>query len=110
MKSLIVDGVWLQRYQLSHRKWDPNLQTDHKHQLSSDKVLEDGSGDAQAAINRRNIIAKIRSLDQADLKDAVQKVKVKWNIQADENSKFFHGLINRRRHQLSIKGIKSKRV
>lgn len=70
-----------------------------------DKVLEDGIGDAQAAINRRNIIAEIWSLDQADFKDVVQKAKVKWNIKADENSKFFHRLINRQRNQLSIKGI-----
>ncbi|GKB31152.1 RNA-directed DNA polymerase, eukaryota [Tanacetum coccineum] len=35
----------------------------------------------------------------------MQKAKVKWEVEADENSKFFHGIINRKRHQLAINGI-----
>ncbi|GJQ91492.1 RNA-directed DNA polymerase, eukaryota [Tanacetum coccineum] len=43
-----------------------------------------------------------RELDRGDL---AQKVKVKWAIEGDENSKFFHGLINKKMSQLSIRGI-----
>nr|GFB83274.1 RNA-directed DNA polymerase, eukaryota [Tanacetum cinerariifolium] len=38
-------------------------------------------------------------------KDAVQKAKVKWAIEGDENSKFFHGIIIKRRSQLAIRGV-----
>nr|GEY23912.1 RNA-directed DNA polymerase, eukaryota [Tanacetum cinerariifolium] len=41
----------------------------------------------------------------SDLKDAAQKAKVKWAIKGDENSKFFHGIINKRRAQLAIRGV-----
>ncbi|GKE29664.1 RNA-directed DNA polymerase, eukaryota, partial [Tanacetum coccineum] len=33
------------------------------------------------------------------------KSKVKWAIEGDENSSFFHGIINKRRSQLAIRGI-----
>nr|GFA49058.1 RNA-directed DNA polymerase, eukaryota [Tanacetum cinerariifolium] len=32
-------------------------------------------------------------------------IGVKWAIEGDENSKFFHGLINKKRSQLSIRGV-----
>ncbi|GKA53488.1 RNA-directed DNA polymerase, eukaryota [Tanacetum coccineum] len=37
--------------------------------------------------------------------DNFQKSKVKWAVEGDENSKFFHGIINKRRAQLAIRGI-----
>nr|GEV00511.1 RNA-directed DNA polymerase, eukaryota [Tanacetum cinerariifolium] len=37
--------------------------------------------------------------------DRVQKAKIQWAIEGDENSKFYHGIINRKRANLSIKGI-----
>nr|GEV79627.1 RNA-directed DNA polymerase, eukaryota [Tanacetum cinerariifolium] len=40
-----------------------------------------------------------------DLKDAAQKAKVNWAIEGDENSIFFHGVINKRRSQLAIRGV-----
>lgn len=38
----------------------------------------------------------------------MQKAKVKWGIEADENTKFFHGVINKKRSQLAISGIKEE--
>ncbi|GJZ98259.1 RNA-directed DNA polymerase, eukaryota, partial [Tanacetum coccineum] len=38
-------------------------------------------------------------------KDLVQKSKIKWAIEGDENSKFFHGIINKKKSQLSIRGV-----
>nr|GFA91850.1 hypothetical protein [Tanacetum cinerariifolium] len=33
------------------------------------------------------------------------KAKVKWSIEGDENLKFFHGIINKRRNNFAIRGI-----
>nr|GFA06011.1 RNA-directed DNA polymerase, eukaryota [Tanacetum cinerariifolium] len=38
-------------------------------------------------------------------RDAAQKSKIKWAIEGDENSKFFHGIINKKRSYLSIRGV-----
>ncbi|GKC90473.1 hypothetical protein Tco_1151122 [Tanacetum coccineum] len=35
----------------------------------------------------------------------MQKAKIQWAIEGDENSKFFHGIINRKRANLAIKGV-----
>ncbi|GKC70984.1 RNA-directed DNA polymerase, eukaryota [Tanacetum coccineum] len=48
---------------------------------------------------------KLHELKQMDLKDAAQKANVNWAIEGDENSKFFHGVINKRRSQLAIRGV-----
>nr|GEY17495.1 RNA-directed DNA polymerase, eukaryota [Tanacetum cinerariifolium] len=34
-----------------------------------------------------------------------QKAKIKWSIEGDENSKFFHGIINKKRSHLAIRGV-----
>ncbi|GJS00445.1 RNA-directed DNA polymerase, eukaryota [Tanacetum coccineum] len=48
------------------------------------------------------------NLDDMNKKDSIdlaQKAKVKWAIVGDENSKFFHGIVNKKRRYLAIKGI-----
>nr|GFA68397.1 hypothetical protein [Tanacetum cinerariifolium] len=38
-------------------------------------------------------------------KGMAQKAKVRWAIEGDENSKYFHGIINKKRSQLAIHGV-----
>ena len=44
--------------------------------------------------------------DKKEMLDLNQKSKIKWCIEGDENSKYFHGVLNRKRRQIAIKGIK----
>lgn len=37
--------------------------------------------------------------------DMFQKAKIRWAIKGDENSKYFHGIINKKRSQLAIHGV-----
>ncbi|GKB34375.1 hypothetical protein Tco_0879317 [Tanacetum coccineum] len=37
--------------------------------------------------------------------DMAQKAKICWPIEGDENSKYFHGIINKKRSQLAIHGV-----
>ncbi|GJT14516.1 hypothetical protein Tco_0861558 [Tanacetum coccineum] len=34
-----------------------------------------------------------------------QKAKIKWAIEGDEKSKYYHGILNKKRNQLSIRGV-----
>nr|GFC45860.1 RNA-directed DNA polymerase, eukaryota [Tanacetum cinerariifolium] len=48
---------------------------------------------------------KLHDINQMKAKDSFQKTKIKWAIEGDENSKFFHGIINKKRSQLAIRGV-----
>nr|GFD56854.1 RNA-directed DNA polymerase, eukaryota, reverse transcriptase zinc-binding domain protein [Tanacetum cinerariifolium] len=53
-------------------------------------------------------ISKLQELDyfkKMSSMDLMQKASVKWDVDGDENSKFFHGLIILRRKSQLIHGI-----
>ena len=37
--------------------------------------------------------------------DCLQKLKINWAVEGDENTKFFHGLLKRNRKQKAIRGV-----
>nr|GEW72640.1 RNA-directed DNA polymerase, eukaryota [Tanacetum cinerariifolium] len=73
--------------------------------VAIDKILDTGAVSDELLANRLNLSHKLHELNQLDLKEAVQKAKVKWAIEGDENSKIFHGIINKRHSQLAIRGV-----
>nr|GEZ98549.1 hypothetical protein [Tanacetum cinerariifolium] len=48
---------------------------------------------------------QMQDIKSSDARDCMQKAKIQWAIEGDENSKFFHGIINRKRTDLAIKGV-----
>ena len=46
-----------------------------------------------------------QDLDHISHMDLAQKSRVRWGVEGDENSGYFHGVINRKRRQLAIKGV-----
>nr|GEU46509.1 RNA-directed DNA polymerase, eukaryota [Tanacetum cinerariifolium] len=73
--------------------------------VAIDKDLDNGIISDDMLLNCLELSQKLYDLKQSDLKDAAQKAKVKWAIEGDENLKFFHGIINKRRAQLAIRGV-----
>nr|GEY87379.1 RNA-directed DNA polymerase, eukaryota [Tanacetum cinerariifolium] len=53
----------------------------------------------------QQMTGELHDINLMEAKDSIQKSKVKWAIEGDENSKFFHGLINKKRSQLAIRGV-----
>ncbi|GKD96641.1 RNA-directed DNA polymerase, eukaryota, partial [Tanacetum coccineum] len=56
-------------------------------------------------LNHANIVRDLHGINKKDLVDLAQKAKVKWAIEGDENTKFFHSIVNKKRRHLVIKGI-----
>ncbi|GJU28441.1 retrovirus-related pol polyprotein from transposon TNT 1-94 [Tanacetum coccineum] len=54
---------------------------------------------------RSDIVKSLTALEHKNLKDKRQKAKVKWTLEGDENSSFFHGYINNRRNRSRINGL-----
>ncbi|GJV91500.1 hypothetical protein Tco_1539313 [Tanacetum coccineum] len=64
-----------------------------------------GVFDDDTVFRRFELKHKLLNVSEMESKDNFQKSKVKWAVEGDENSKFFHGIINKRRAQLAIRGI-----
>ncbi|GJY13410.1 RNA-directed DNA polymerase, eukaryota [Tanacetum coccineum] len=64
-----------------------------------DKIIDQGGGNEEIVNQRAN---DVNSIDVSKLS---QKAKVRWSIEGDENSKYFHGILNSKRSQLAIRGI-----
>nr|GEV13633.1 hypothetical protein [Tanacetum cinerariifolium] len=56
-------------------------------------------------LSRMDLLKQIQDIKSSDARDCMQKAKIQWAIKGDENSKFFHGIINRKRANLAIKGV-----
>ncbi|GKB10316.1 RNA-directed DNA polymerase, eukaryota, partial [Tanacetum coccineum] len=70
-----------------------------------DSRLDKGEGHPDDISCRANIFRDLMDMDNKASVDLAQKAKVKWAIEGDENSKYFHGMVNKKRRQLAIKGI-----
>nr|GEX48594.1 RNA-directed DNA polymerase, eukaryota, reverse transcriptase zinc-binding domain protein [Tanacetum cinerariifolium] len=54
---------------------------------------------------RMNLLKECDDLNKLEEMDTFQKARVKWDIEGDENSKFFHGILKNKRQQQMVKGI-----
>ncbi|GKA97294.1 RNA-directed DNA polymerase, eukaryota, reverse transcriptase zinc-binding domain protein [Tanacetum coccineum] len=67
-----------------------------------------GSGNITSDSHQSLCLGILCNIELEENLDTSQKAKVKWGIEADENSKFFHAIVNQKRRTLSIHGIKHK--
>ncbi|GJT40305.1 RNA-directed DNA polymerase, eukaryota [Tanacetum coccineum] len=47
----------------------------------------------------------IQEMEKAENLEVAQKAKIKWAIEGDENSKYYHGVLNKKRGRLAIRGV-----
>nr|GFA29495.1 RNA-directed DNA polymerase, eukaryota [Tanacetum cinerariifolium] len=47
----------------------------------------------------------LQDFNSIEFLELSQKAKARWAIEGDENSKYFHGILNNKRSQLAIRGI-----
>ncbi|GJR41081.1 RNA-directed DNA polymerase, eukaryota [Tanacetum coccineum] len=70
-----------------------------------EKKIDDGSASSSNRDKRIKLLQDIDKLDKLVALDLIQKAHIKWDIEGDENSKFFHGMINNKRRSQAITGI-----
>ncbi|GJW06163.1 RNA-directed DNA polymerase, eukaryota [Tanacetum coccineum] len=70
-----------------------------------DKKLDSGSVSDKYLARRLELKNQLHAIKERDHADYAQKSKVRWAIEGDENTSFFHGMINKKRSQLAIRGI-----
>ncbi|GJS17960.1 RNA-directed DNA polymerase, eukaryota [Tanacetum coccineum] len=70
-----------------------------------DELIDKGNGSDEIVNNRLEILGKLQQVNKAQASEVAQKAKIKWYVEGDENTKFFHGMLNKKRSQLNIRGI-----
>nr|GEV79181.1 RNA-directed DNA polymerase, eukaryota, reverse transcriptase zinc-binding domain protein [Tanacetum cinerariifolium] len=70
-----------------------------------DKELDQGVVSDVNLLRRLDLNRQLHDINVKEATDSFQKSKVRWAIEGDENSKFFHGIINKKRSQLTIRGV-----
>ncbi|GJU69267.1 RNA-directed DNA polymerase, eukaryota [Tanacetum coccineum] len=70
-----------------------------------DGDIDNGNGSDEVVSKRTEIINSMLRLNKIKASEAAQKAKIKWSVEGDENSSFFHGMLNKNRSQLSIRGV-----
>ncbi|GJY09090.1 RNA-directed DNA polymerase, eukaryota, reverse transcriptase zinc-binding domain protein [Tanacetum coccineum] len=67
--------------------------------------LDKGERDDDVVNKRTNVVRSLQELEKLQSLKAAQKAKIKWAIEGDENSKYYHGILNKKWSQLAIRGI-----
>ncbi|GJV62644.1 RNA-directed DNA polymerase, eukaryota [Tanacetum coccineum] len=70
-----------------------------------DLVIDKGERDDDVVNKRTNVVRSLQELEKLQSLEAAQKAKIKWAIEGYENSKYYHGILNKKRSQLAIQGI-----
>ncbi|GJX54883.1 RNA-directed DNA polymerase, eukaryota [Tanacetum coccineum] len=70
-----------------------------------DSLLENGEASSLALEDRSNAMNNLINLERMESIELAQKAEIQWSIEGDENSKKFHGIINKKRNNLAIRGI-----
>nr|GEZ25035.1 RNA-directed DNA polymerase, eukaryota, nucleotide-binding alpha-beta plait domain protein [Tanacetum cinerariifolium] len=94
--------IWVTDY----RKSQSGLRDEIKTKLKDiDLQLDRGGVNDDILLSRMNLMKQLQDIKSLESSDFIQKAKLQWAVEGDENSKFFHGVINRRRSNLAIKGV-----
>nr|GEY19755.1 RNA-directed DNA polymerase, eukaryota [Tanacetum cinerariifolium] len=70
-----------------------------------DKMLDQGIVTDDILLSRMEVLKQLHDVQSSNNRDIVQKAKIRWAIEGDENSKYFHVIINKKRANLSVKDI-----
>nr|GEW57384.1 RNA-directed DNA polymerase, eukaryota [Tanacetum cinerariifolium] len=99
-----VEKTW---NEIQNKKENSNIQ---KKKLKADLVdidllLDKGEGDSDILDKRVFVSKSLQDIEKPETMEVAQKAKIKWAIEGDENSKYYHGILNKRRSQLAVRGF-----
>nr|GEU34920.1 RNA-directed DNA polymerase, eukaryota [Tanacetum cinerariifolium] len=69
-----------------------------------DKLIDQGKSNDEILIKRITLLNDLQELNNRNAMEIYQKAKIRWSIEGDENFKYFHGIMNKKRSQLTIRG------
>lgn len=73
--------------------------------IEIDRLLDHGGTNTEVLNQRMELMKSLNELNSLEASEAAQKAKVRWSIKGNENTKYFHGVLNNKRSQLAISGV-----
>lgn len=70
-----------------------------------DLHAEDGPLRAELVKERSDALQRLKTIEAGRILDLKQKARTKWALEGDENSRFFHGVLNQHRRAQKINGL-----
>ncbi|GJV18038.1 hypothetical protein Tco_1363361 [Tanacetum coccineum] len=67
--------------------------------------IEVGTASPKDRESRIKLLQVVDKLDNLEAPETIQKARIKWDMEGDENTKFFHHLVNQKRRNHSVHGI-----
>nr|GFC86163.1 RNA-directed DNA polymerase, eukaryota, reverse transcriptase zinc-binding domain protein [Tanacetum cinerariifolium] len=61
-------------------------------------IIDKGEGDNNVVNRRTEVVNLLQEVEKKNSLEAAQKAKIKSAIEGDENSKYYHGVINKKRN------------
>nr|GEZ05225.1 RNA-directed DNA polymerase, eukaryota [Tanacetum cinerariifolium] len=94
--------IWINAYKKKQAGCSQDIRA-KLHQI--DIELEKGVSNEDILLARMDLLKRLNDFQSSEARDIIQKAIIQWAIEGDENSKFFHGVINRKRANLAVKGV-----
>nr|GEW61733.1 RNA-directed DNA polymerase, eukaryota [Tanacetum cinerariifolium] len=102
----LVEQTWLEANARLHKESLNSRKSILNAELADlDVVIDKGEGSDANGHRRREVVRLIQEVEKVDAMEVAQKAKIKWSIEGDENSKYYHGVLNKKRGRLTIRGI-----
>nr|GFB31402.1 RNA-directed DNA polymerase, eukaryota [Tanacetum cinerariifolium] len=97
-----VIRLWIENYKRNQM----NRTTEIKSKLKDiDKLLDQLGANDELLSARSELLKQYHDIRSMETRESIQKAKIKWAIERDKKGKFFHGMINRKRANLAVKGV-----
>nr|GFC54041.1 RNA-directed DNA polymerase, eukaryota [Tanacetum cinerariifolium] len=109
-RFLVSDSLLCNCPRISSVTLDRELTNCRKNTLKTeltnlDSVLDRGEGIDSDVTRRSDVVCILQDIEKTKAMEVAQKAKIKWVVEGDENSKYYHGVINKKRNNLAIRGV-----
>ncbi|GJQ96356.1 hypothetical protein Tco_0007495 [Tanacetum coccineum] len=99
-------GVKIKEWFQASKQWEESHGQRIRNRLNDlDQKLDMNVATDLEREERLKLLQECEDLDRILGMDLAQKAHSHWDIEWDENTKYFHGLINQRRRQQMVKGV-----
>nr|GFB32151.1 RNA-directed DNA polymerase, eukaryota [Tanacetum cinerariifolium] len=83
-----------------------NVKGKYKDELEAlEAIIDKGDGNVEVVNKRMEVVNTLQKIDKICSSEMAQKAKVKWSIEGNENTSFFHGMLNKKQSFPNIQGI-----